>query len=481
MKLTSFLRQSGEERTQRILTGGVYGTMLFLAAPAFLMLISQALATTFDNWFILNYSDLASSGAVSYSMQAFNVIYNAGIGLSVAGTAILSRLNGQGDWKNSRHYTEQFMMMMFLLSLALGALTFAMSGFYANMALEELRPGVRLAMRLYAFSIPFAYFNNAYYALKNAVGKSEIPFVFTFLMVSAKVAGNAIFVAGLGLGVMGIGLATVFSHLTVSLAVSADVFFRTKGLRLHFKGFRFDKSAIRTLLTVGIPSVINNMAMSVGFWLINLESMKFGATLLNSINLGNNISSLMYNLTSCFGNTVTTAVSLNLGAGQNQRARASAKASVAMSMIGGCLGIAIIYLFGGPITRLFTNANPQVLEGALVTQRIAVLGAPTFGVCSVMCGVFIGFTRTKLPIAINLARVWLLRYIFIKAVESRFFLEQVMQGIFRYNLEINYTIIPWATVFSNTATALFAYAVYRTLHWEGDYRLKAAQKAKAAQ
>ena len=54
MKLTSFLRQSGEERTRKILTGGVYGTMLFLAVPSFLMLISQALATTFDNWFILN-------------------------------------------------------------------------------------------------------------------------------------------------------------------------------------------------------------------------------------------------------------------------------------------------------------------------------------------------------------------------------------------------------------------------------------------
>ena len=84
MKLMSFLRQSGEERTQRVLTGSVYGTMLFLAVPSFLMLISQALATTFDNWFILNYSDLSSSGAVSYGMQAFNVIYNAGIGLSVA-------------------------------------------------------------------------------------------------------------------------------------------------------------------------------------------------------------------------------------------------------------------------------------------------------------------------------------------------------------------------------------------------------------
>ena len=102
-------------------------------------------------------------------------------------------------------------------------------------------------------------------------------------------------------------------------------------------------------MTVGIPSVINNMAMSVGFWLINLEAMKFGTTLLNSINLGNNISSLMYNLTSCFGTTVTTAVSLNLGAGQNKRAKASARASVVMSMLGGCLGIAIIYLFGLPI------------------------------------------------------------------------------------------------------------------------------------
>ena len=243
MKLTSFLRQSGEERTRKILTGGVYGTMLFLAVPSFLMLISQALATTFDNWFILNYADLSSSGAVSYSMQAFNVIYNAGIGLSVAGTAILGRFNGQGDWENSRHYTRQFLALMFCLSVALGGLTFLLSGFYANMALPDLRPGVRLAMRLYAFSIPFAYFNNAYYALKNAVGKSEVPFAFTFLMVFTKVICNAIFVAGLGLGVMGIGFATICSHLVVSLVLLFDVFFRKNGMHLSFRHFRFDKDA----------------------------------------------------------------------------------------------------------------------------------------------------------------------------------------------------------------------------------------------
>ena len=257
-----------------------------------------------------------------------------------------------------------------------------------------------------------------------------------------------------------------------------DMFLRPKGMRLSFRGFRFDRSALRTLLVVGIPSVINNMAMSVGFWLINLEAMKFGTELLNSINLGNNISSLMYNLTSCFGTSVTTAVSLNLGAGQNKRAKASARASVVMSMLGGCLGIAIIYLFGLPITKLFTTASPQVLDAALVTQRIAVVGAPTFGVCSVYCGVFIGFARTKLPIAINVARVWLLRYVFIRIAESRIFLQGIMEGIFHYTLQINYTVIPWATVFSNTVTALFALAVYRTLRWEGDHSLVIEKKKK---
>ena len=470
MKLTSFLKQSGEERTQRVLTGGIYGTMLFLAVPSFLMLMSQALATTFDNWFILHYSDLASSGAVSYSMQAYNIIYNAGIGLSVAGTAILSRFNGRGDWESSKHYTKQFLGLMMLLSLALGLLTLVLSSFYANMALPELRGGVRLAMRLYAISIPFAYFNNAYYALKNAVGKSEIPFVFTFVMVFTKVIANMIFVGVLGLGVMGIGLATICSQLVVSVVLFDDVFLRKHGMRINFHKFKFDGSAIRTLLVVGIPSVINNMAMSVGFWLINLEAMKFGTALLNSINLGNNISSLMYNLTSCFGTSVTTAVSLNLGAGQNKRARASARSAIVMSFFGGFLGIAILYLFGGPITRLFIQ-DPSVYDGALVTQRIAVLGAPTFGVCSVFCGVFIGFARTKLPILINLARVWLLRYVFIKIASSTFFLTVVMQGWFNYNLVINYTVIPWATVFSNTATALFGLFVYHTLKWDGDHTL----------
>ena len=55
-----------------------------------------------------------------------------------------------------------------------------------------------------------------------------------------------------------------------------------------------------------------------------------------------------------------------------------------------------------------------------------------------------------MPIAINVARVWLLRYVFIRIAESHIFLQGIMEGIFHYTLQINYTVIPWATVFSNT-------------------------------
>lgn len=456
MGLLGFLRQSGEERTKKVLSGNIYGTMLFLALPVFLMLVSQALATTFDNWFIYHYSNYTSGGVISYTVQAFNIIYQGGIGLSVAGTAIISRFNGENDWVGSKHYTKQFMVLLGSLSVGLGLLTFALSGFYASLALPELQSGIRMAMKMYALSIPFAYFNNGYYAIKNSQGKSEIPFVFTFLMVGTKVVGNAIFVAMLDWGVFGIVLATVLSHATVSVVIFIDMFIRKKGMKLNFKGFKFDGEAIRTLLIVGIPSVINNVAMGLGFWLINLESMKFGNEVLNSINIGNNISSMMYNLSSCFGTCVTAAVSLNLGAKQNLRARKSARAAIEMSVIGGLIGIAFIYLLGEPVTRLFTT-DPVLLDNALLSQKISIWGAPTFGVCSVMCGVFIGFGRTKLTIIINLARVWLFRYVFILGVEAF--------------MAVSFVVIPWATVFGNTTSALMGYFIYRTLKWDGDHEL----------
>lgn len=463
MGLLGFLKQSGEERTQRVLNGNIYSTMLFLALPAFLMLVSQALATTFDNWFIYNYSDLTSGGVVSYSVQAFNIIYQGGIGLSVAGTAIISRFNGQNDWEGSRHYTKQFMVLLGSVSLGLGVLTVALSGFYATLALPELQSGISMAMKMYAVSIPFAYFNNGYYAIKNAMGKSEIPFVFTFLMVAIKVIANAIFVAGMGLGVFGIVLATICSHAFVSVIIFFDMFIRKKGMRLSFRGFRFESTAIHTLLAVGIPSVINNVAMGIGFWLINIEAMKYGNVVLNSINIGNNISNMMYNLSSCFGSCVTTAVSLNLGAHQNKRARDSAKAAIQMSVLGGIIGIVFVYLLGGPIVRMF-SPNPDIVSMAITAQNITILGAPTFGVCSVMCGVFIGFGRTKLTIIVNLARVWLFRYVFILGIGA------VMATTF--------VVIPWATVFGNTASAVMGYFIYRTLQWNGDHDLTKRKTVK---
>ena len=293
MSFLSVFKQSDEERKKLVLSGDIGKTAVLLSIPVMFMLLAQSFVQVFDNWFVYNFSTLNNGAAVSYSNTALNIAINGGIGLSVAGTALIGRLNGAGDMGKVFKYIKQFIFLMVSASALVSVFTMVFSPFYASLALPEIQDGVRLMMLLTPLVVPFQYYNTAYYAIKNASGKAEVQFVFTVLMLILKIIGNALFIAVLNMGVIGIVLSNFFAQAIISIIVSRDIF-SSKGLNIHFKGFKPDLGIIKDFLKVGIPSVITNVTMSIGFLLINLESMKFGREVLNTMSVANSITNIAY-------------------------------------------------------------------------------------------------------------------------------------------------------------------------------------------
>lgn len=466
MSFSNIFKQNDDEREKLVLTDNIFKTIVLLSLPVMFMLLVQSFIQIFDNWFVYNYSTLSHGAAMAYSNTALQIAINGGIGLSVAGTALIGRLNGAGDKDAATLHIKQFIFLMLATSLIVSAITAFGATFYASMAIEEIRSGVFTIMSLSAFGIPFQYFNTAYYAIKNASGKSEIPFAYTTLLLVLKVIFNAIFVAFMDLNITGIVLSNFFSQFIISVIISKDVFWGKNGMRVSFKKFKVDMQVIKNFLKVGIPSVVTNITMSVGFLLINIESMKFGREVLNAMNIGNSVTNLAYSTLNSFGTSITSIVSMNIGAKNYKRAKDCVisvfKLATVLSLI-----VTIIIIIISPFTaRMFTDV-PIILDMVDKTQIITILGVHGFATASIMCGVFVALGQTKIPLLIGALRVIVLRYLFILVI-SRLF-------------TTNYLVIPFATLFSNAGSLVVAWVLYSKIDWSNplaEFSFKKSKKIK---
>src|SRR5699024_8153291 len=133
--------------------------------------------------------------------------------------------------------------------------------------------------------------------------------------------------------------------------------------KLTIRDFRFDPGVIRQLIHIGIPSMLAQVMLNLGFFLINNEVQKYGATVLTGQGIANNITQVCFNLPSAFGSAVTTMVSMNVGAGQGKRAKKCCKIACGFSMVTAVLIIAIIVPLSSYLTVLFTRES-DVLDMA---------------------------------------------------------------------------------------------------------------------
>lgn len=464
MGLLKIFRQSDDERKNLVLNDSIGKTVVLLSLPVMFMLLAQSFVQVFDNWFVYNFSTLNNGAAVSYSNTALNIAINGGIGLSVAGTALIGRLVGMGDKKKVYQYIKQFIFLMVSASAVVSCCTMVLAPFYASLALEEIRAGVRTIMLMTPLVVPFQYYNTAYYAIKNANGKSEVQFVYTVLMLILKVIGNAIFIALMDMGVMGIVLSNFFAQATISLIVSRDIF-SEKGLNIHFKGFKPDKGILKDFLKVGIPSVVTNVTMQVGFLLINLESMKFGREILNTNSIANGITNVPYSALNSFGTSITSMVSMNVGAGNFKRAKSIVMYVFKLVVVLSVIITVVMSIIAPYTTKAFVEPDEvNLIDKIIVTQRITIFGILGFTIASVMCGVFVALGQTKIPIIIGGLRVVGFRYLFILLANAFF--------------HPSYLVIPISTFVGNTGALLVALVLYLKIDWDNPLETFKFKKAK---
>jgi putative MATE family efflux protein len=362
--------------------------------------------------------------------------------------AMIGQANGRQAFGEGRRVSVQLIVFSSVLGIGLAPVLFLLAYPISAAVDTEISANVFQYLTWSALLIPFSFLEAIYNAVKNAEGKPEAAFIRMVLLLILKVAFNALFLAVFRWGIVGAVMASLAANVLITGWMYVELFVRRGESRLSLKNFRFDTAVIGDLVRIGAPSMLSNVILYLGFYLINNEVQKYGAVVLNGQGIANNISSVCFIVPAAFSSAVTTMVSMNVGAGRGERARTVTWVGCLMSAITAVLLIAVIVPSSPYLTVLFTR-DAAVLSVANKALHIYTYSVVGFGVCMTQLGAFIGLGRTRITLVASILRVWLLRYVFILATES-------LLGVYA---------VFWGNLFSNYAAAAITTFMVLRVHW----------------
>lgn len=444
----SLLKQNTLQRRELIINGSIPKTLLLLSLPTLMMGIVQSAIPLIDGLFINNVSGKIAASAVAYCVPVIGVIVGLSQGLSSAGMALIGQANGKGNLEEGRRISAQLVIFTSLLGVILAPALYAAAFPISAQVRPEISKPVFQYLALNTVVIPFSFLESIYNAIKNSNGKPEATFVRMVILLILKVIFNALFIAVLRWDITGAAMSSLASNLIITAWMYFELFIKKSADRLKLSGFRFDWSIIRKLVRVGLPAILANVMIYIGFFLINSEVEAYGTTIFNGQGIANNITTVAFAVPSSFAAAVTTMVSMNVGADNPVRARASCWMGCLLSAISAALLIALIVPSSPFLTALFTR-EPQVLEVANSSLHIYTYSVVGFGVCMVQLGAFIGLGRTWRTLIISVMRIWLLRYVFVLATEQF----------------LSYNAVFWGNLFSNYTAALITTILVLRVKW----------------
>jgi putative MATE family efflux protein len=246
--------------------------------------------------------------------------------LATGGTIVCAQYIGRRDGEMANHTARQLLLSVAAVAVLITALCLSLRSTLLRLIFGSVEPEIMEFARQYflitAISYPFIGLFNGGAALSRATGDSKTPMTVSAVSNLLNIAGNAILIFGLDMGVVGAALSTLFSRIVSAtwILILLHRPGRTIFLRSLWKT-RPDWKMIRTILRIGIPAGFENGLFQFGKLAVQSTVSTLGTTAISV----QAVISVLEGLTSMPGMAVglglLTVVGQCMGAGRIEEAK----------------------------------------------------------------------------------------------------------------------------------------------------------------
>lgn len=401
------------EAPNQILRGPIVRSLFTLAWP---MMASNLLMTMYNviDAFWLGKLGKEALAAPTLAWPVIFLVISLGIGLGIAGTALVAQYTGAGKQEEAERVAGNAFSFLLGIGLLLSA-----GGYLATEPILRLmgaEPEVlRLArsyMQIVFASLPTIFVLFTFRALLQGWGDTLTPMKLFLWSVGLNMVLDPLLIFGLGpfprWEVSGAATATALSRGALAIYGVYLLFSGRVGITLRPAHLRPDWGIVGRLLRIGVPNSVGMSGTALGFSVLMGIVARFGTATIGAFGVGNRVISLVMMPAMGLGQATTTAVGQNLGSDQKRRAEQAAWASTGINAALLAAMGAFSFLFRADLIRIFID-DPAVIQRGAELFRLVSFSLPFVGILQVMIGTYQGSGHTVYSMLFSLVRLWVLR------------------------------------------------------------------------
>ena len=298
--------------------------LIKLMVPVILEQFLTALMGTVDTVMIGNVGSSAMS-AVSL-VDSINVLIIQVFSALTAGGAILcSQYKGRDDKKGAEHSAGQLILSVTVISVILCIIFLIVRNPLLRAIFGSVDADVMADSRIYFFytvlSYPFIALFDAGSSIFRAQENTRLPLRISLIANMVNIVGNTIGIFVLHMGVAGAAIPTLlsraFAAVVVIFMLSRPKYYISVSDYIHI---RPDLDMIKRILSIGVPSGIENSMFQLGKLLIQSTVATMGTVAIAAQAMTNSIESLNGIAGMGVGIAMMTVVGECIGSGSNDEA-----------------------------------------------------------------------------------------------------------------------------------------------------------------
>ncbi|MEX0771631.1 MAG: MATE family efflux transporter [Balneolales bacterium] len=446
-----------KNRKKKHTEGKILHSLFAVAIPIILANILHTAYQLIDT-FWLGRLGADAVAAVSLSFPILFLILSLGLGLTLAGTVIVSQHKGADNQRGVDFSSSQTVVVIFFISIIL-----AITGYFSAKPLMQIigaGPDILAESVAYfqvsSFGFVFLFMFFVFQSLMRGIGNVMLPMYVILVTVFLNLVLDPLFIYGYetipGYGVKGAAVASVITQ-GLSGVAGVYILWRGKsGIKIRWSDMTFDFTWTKKMFELGIPSSIEQSTRAAGMTMMVIIVTSFGSEVVAAYGIGARILSLVIIPTLGLSIATTALVGQNIGAGKIKRAEKIGDLSNNIAFWG-LLGIGLVlFVFAEQLTAFFVPDEPQVIQDGALFIRIMAPAFGFLGVQQILNGVFNGAGFTSASMLISVLSLWIIRF--------------PLAYILSYNTTLGYEGIWWAFPVSNLIAATAAFTYYKMGYWK---------------
>lgn len=390
--------------------GTPWKRILEFAVPLLIGNIAQQLYSTVDSIVVGKYIGDNALAAVGSSGPVLHLLLVLFVGISTGAGIMVSQYFGAKDREKLSHTIGACITLTAIASLIIMIL----GQFVTRYLLEFLNTPPSIIdwcenyLKIFFLGVAGFSYYNILSGILRGMGDSFSALVFLLISTVLNVILDIWFVAGLGLGVPGVALATVIAQ-GISAIFCAIKLFRLKSVfDFNLRMLRPLKDYTLRLLRLGLPSGFTQAIFSFAMIAVQSLTNSFGEMVIaaNVIIMRVDGFAMMPNFT--FGFAMTTYTGQNYGANRLDRVDEGLKSGVRMA-VGVSFTITLILLtFGRHLMSIFTD-TAKLVDLSMYMMKILATGYIAMAITQTLSGVMRGAGDTITPMWISLITTIIIR------------------------------------------------------------------------